>query len=151
MNLFRKLAFGLAIVCCSAPAAADVRAAAFSGASDRASPQFSKFVGAAFKLNLSRRPGESRYHATLGFGGMARNSGTSELRVGQGVGLALDERGKPSLHMAGSDVADLRQAANLSGGGKTALIVAGTAAALGLVALAVVDSARCEDEGNTCD
>ena len=78
-------------------------------------------------------------------------SSPSEIRVGQGLELALSGKRNMALSIAGKEIRDFRHASNLSGGGKTALIVVGVAAVIGVAALVAVDSVRCEDEGDPCD
>lgn len=151
MSFSRNMACCAALIGMATPALADVRTAAFASASDRPLTQTSMFVGATYRLGLNRKPGIPRHRAGLGIGGMTLNSKTSELQLGRGIELALGDKGKPALRMAGMDVGELGTASRLSGGGKTALIVVGVAAALGVAALVVIDSARCEDEGRTCD
>lgn len=151
MKLVRKLACCMVLLSSAAPALADVRTAAFTSASDRPLSQNSIFVGATFRIGFDRKPRELNYRAALGVARVAHNLNSSELHIGEGLGLSLDRKGKPALFMAGSDVSGLWQTAKLSGGGKIAVIVVGTAAVLGITALVVVDSARCKDEGNSCD
>ncbi|MCL6741340.1 hypothetical protein LZ518_09385 [Sphingomonas sp. RB56-2] len=80
---------------------------------------------------------------------MARNPATASIRVGNGIEFAFVGNGGPSLQLAGSDAKQLWKSAQLSGGGKTALIVGGVVLALGVGALLVVDAAR-DDCGDDC-
>lgn len=151
MRTLKKLACGLALCSLTTPALANDRSAAFAGASDRSPVQTSMFVGARFKFGFDRKANAPRYRASLGISGMARDPGTAQFRVGEGIELALTGKKKPTLYMGGSDVGEMWRTARLSGGGKTALIVVGAVALLGGAALLVLDSARCEEEGHACD
>lgn len=151
MKIYPNLAGLLALVSMSSPALADVRTAAFTGAPDRQTVQPSTFVGATVRVGLNRKYDAPRYRTALGISRMAHNPGTSEIRIGQGLELALAGTKKPVLSLAGREIGELRRTAELSGGGKAALIVVGVAAAVGVAALVAVDTLRCEDEGDPCD
>lgn len=144
MRIYRNLSCSFALLGMSSAAFADVRTAAFTSASDRPATQTSMFVGTTVSFSLTGKSSRPRYRAALGIGGMARNTGTSELKVGQGLELALTGKKRPALHMAGSDVGQMWRTTKLSGGGKTALIIGGVAVALGVAALVVAD--KVEDE-----
>ena len=135
-----RLACAFALLSMPTAALADVQTAAFTSAADRPVTQTSMFVGTTVSIRLSGKASEPRYRAGLGFGGMARNHSTSELRIGQGLELALAGKKKPALMLAGTDAGDLGKAAKLSGGGKTALIIGGVVVlALGVGALVLAD------------
>ena len=151
MKSHHRFACVLALASMASPALADVRTAALIGASERQSPQASNFVGATVRFNLNREHGQPRYRAAFGISRMAYSPQTSELRIGQGLELAFNGSKRPALSLAGIEAQQLRRTANLSGGGKTALIVVGVAAAVGVAALIAVDSLRCEDGGDPCD
>ena len=149
MAFTKKFACFLALAGLSSPALADVRTAAYAGAADRAPTQTSMFAGATFRLGFHRKAGEPRHRASLGFSGMARNPGAPGIQVGQGLELSLS--GKPALYIGGSDAGELWKAAKMSGGGKAALIVGGTAAVLGIAALVAYESLPCQDGDDPCD
>ena len=151
MKLARNVTLMLAMTGIAAPALADTRSAAFLDSSDRRPAEISTFAGATLRLRLNRNDAGPRYRAALGISGMARTSGAADTRVGRGLELAFAGKGKPQLSLAGRELGEIGNSLKLGGGGKTALIVLGAAAAIGVAALVVVDSARCEDEGNTCD
>ena len=151
MKFTKTLATLTAIAGLATPATADVRTAAYAGGAERGAIQTSLFAGATIRIGLNRQTGE-RYRTSLGINGMARDPGASGFQVGQGLELSLTSGGKPSLFLGGTDAGELWRAANMSGGGKTALIVGGVALALGVAALVAVDAVRCEDEdGGPCD
>lgn len=152
MKFTKTLATLTAIAGLATPAMADVRTAAYAGGVERRPTQTSVFAGATIRIGLNRQTGEQRYRTSLGINGMARDPGASGSQVGQGLELSLTSGGKPSLFLGGADAGELWRAANMSGGGKTALIVGGVALALGVAALVAVDAVRCEDEdGGPCD
>ena len=151
MKTCTNLACCMALLSLAAPAHADVHTAAFTGASDRAPTQTSMFVGATFRIGLNGKPNEPRYRAGLGFSGMTRNPNTSELRVGQGLELSLAGNRKPTIRLTGSDVGVLWQTAKLNDGGKTALIVVGVVAAVGVATLLVLGGIDCAQADDPCE
>lgn len=151
MKSLKSLACCLLLFSLPSGALAEGQTTSLTGTWGQPPSQPSMFVGATLRLSLKRKPDVPRYHAALGISGMARNPRTSELQLGQGLKLALDGKSKPRLRLAGSNVGELWPVAKLDGREKTLLIVVGAAAVLGIAALAVVNGARCEDEGNMCD
>lgn len=147
----RNLVAFVALVSLATPAFADVRTAAYASASDRAQPQTSMFAGATFRIGLDRKAGEPRHRASLAVSGMARGTATSAYQLGQGLELSLAGKGKPGLFIGGSDAGELWRAAQMSGGGKTALIVGGAVAVLGIAALVAYESLPCQDGDDPCD
>ena len=151
MTIARNLACFLALASLAAPAFADVRTAAYAGASDRAQIQTSMFAGATVRIGLNRKSGEPRYRTSLAISGMARDPAVSAVQVGQGLELSFAGKGKPNLFIGGSDAGELWRAAQMSGGGKTALIVGGVVAVLGIAALVAYESLPCQDGDDPCD
>ena len=151
MTFAKNLACFLAFVSVTAPACADVRSAAYASASDRAQVQTSMFAGATLRIGLNRKTGEPRHRASLAISGMSRDPAVAAVQVGQGLELSLAGKGKPSLFIGGSDAGDLWRSAQMSGGGKTALIVGGVVAVLGIAALVAYESLPCQDGDDPCD
>lgn len=151
MTFIKTIATFAAIAGLATPAFADVRTAAYAGGVERAPIQTSLFAGATLRIGLKHKAGEPRHRASLGLSGMARHPGASGFQIGQGLELSLSGGSKPSLRLGGSDAADLIRTANMSSGGKTALIAGGVVAVLGVAALVAVESLPCQDEDDPCD
>ena len=151
MNFTKNAACFLALAAMTSPALADVRTAAYAGGADRAPLQTSMFAGATVRIGFDRKADEPRHRVSLGFSGMARDPGASAFQVGKGLELSLSGRGKPTLFIGGSDAGELWKAAKMSGGGKTALIVGGAVAVLGIAALVAYESLPCQDGDDPCD
>ena len=151
MTRIKEFAGFVALVSMATPAFADVRTAAYASASDRAQYQTSMFAGATVRIGLNRKAGEPRHRASLGVSGMSRGTSTQTIQVGRGLELSLTDKGKPGLFIGGSDAGELWRAAQMSGGGKTALIVGGAVAVLGIAALVAYESLPCQDGDDPCD
>ena len=151
MTIARNLACFLALASLASPALADVRTAAYAGASDQARVQTAMFAGATVRIGLNRKSGEPRYRTSLAVSGIAHDSAASAIQVGQGLELSLAGKGKPALLIGGSDAGELWRTAQMSGGGKAALIAGGVVAVLGVAALVAYESLPCQDGDDPCD
>ena len=134
------------------PLSATVRDAAYASSSDRQATQTSLFAGATYRVGLDNRAGEPRGRASLAFAGMARTP-ANDFRFGQGLEISRGQTGKPALFMAGQDVGQVKDRANLSGG-TTAIIVGGVILLVVVAAVVISDyqrSQRCIGEEGDCD
>ena len=146
----KQLVTLLAMLSMAIPASASVREAAFATSADRTQAQTSMFAGATIHVGIDRRTSEAP-RAALKFSGMAHTPGMTDLRLGQGLEIAGGETGKPAVHLAGQDVGQLQQRANLSGGAKTALIIGGIVVAGLVIAFATMDPPAIFEDDCECD
>lgn len=136
----------------ASPAMASVRAAAYASTADRHSAQTSLFAGATYRIGFDRRDSRQRGRAAINIAGMSRTP-TAEFRVGQGLELTGGKGGKPTLSLAGQDLGQFKQRAQLKGT-TTALIIGGVVL-VGVVAAVLISdyqrSQRCIGEEGDCD
>jgi hypothetical protein len=76
---------------------------------------------------------------------MSMVPGSAEIRFGDGLELTGGKSGKPTLHIAGQDVGELKKQTNLSTGGKIAIGV-GVVVLLGAAAFGIwaLDATYCD-------
>ena len=122
-KLIAMLAAGLA----TAPAQAGLRDAVFASSADRTELRSGMFVGASYSVGFNRAVQAPQGKASLKMSGMVVAPGTSQIRFGDGIELALRGNAKPALLVGGSDVGQIRKSAKLSGT-TTVMIVVGVAA-----------------------
>ena len=121
------------------PLSASVRDAAFASSADPSTAQTSVFAGATYKVGLDRRSGEPRGRASLKLAGMVKPSAYGQARFSDGLEIASGRTGKPALHLAGRDVGELNQKANLGTVGTAAIVVVEVAVAAAVVVALLID------------
>jgi hypothetical protein len=131
---------GLTVVAClagtSVSAFANPYVAAYSQSGDVHSARSSMFAGATYRVGLDRRSGRAEGRASLKLAGMSMAQGSAQVRFGQGLELTGSGTGRPVLLLNGSKVGHLSKRANMSSGGKAA-VIAGVVLLAGTVAFGV--------------
>ena len=125
MTRMKNVLAAAAALSLSANATAGVPHAAAAASFDTDFARPGMFAGATYRLTLDRGTQRPSGRASLTVAGMLRSPQSHQLRFGQGIELVAGKTGKPTLHIGGTELRELEDKMALSGGAKTALIVAG--------------------------
>ena len=114
------------------PVSASVRDAAFASSADPSRAQTGMFVGFKYGVSVDRRTNAPKGRASFNVARMVK-APDAQLRIDEGVGLALGAKGKPALLVGGQEFDLKDRKANLSTGATVAIVVVGLLA-IGAVA-----------------
>lgn len=111
----------------ASPVSASVREAAFASTADHARIEGSVFVGLRYGVALDQKEDARKARASFNVARMVKTS-NAQLRVGDGVGLTLGAKGKPTFLIGGREIDLKDRKANLSTGATVAIVTVGVMA-----------------------
>lgn len=115
------------------PVSASVRDAAFASTADRARTETSIFVGVKYGVALDHKGATSKARPTFNVARMVKTP-DAQLHVGDGVGLTVGAKGKPTFLIDGREIDLQDRKANLSTGATVAIVAVGVLAIGAVVA-----------------